>query len=191
VWGTHIDYVTMPHCRHTQGSSTKILTTTTYSPHSLPSMQSNFRITYSQPTFELPRKPIVSLVDRASLTMVPRATAGLNSSPTVKSQLTNPPPSPTHIDSPDNAMSTPSNDSSGDFMNQLMDQLVHEVNLMSSYEVMTNSTLSPVGRALAQSALIQLTRWSHPMNLLYTLPYAHGRRILPGSIQSGIRLISG
>src|SRR5882762_3051764 len=85
--------------------------------------------------------------------MVPRATAGLNSLPAVESQLINPPPSPTHIDSPDNAMSTPSNDSSDDIMNQLMDQLVHEVNLMSSYEVITNPALTSVGCALTQSAL--------------------------------------
>jgi hypothetical protein len=77
--------------------------------------------------------------------MVPRATAGLNSSPAVESQLINPPPSPTRIDSPDNAMSTLSNDSSNDIMNQLMDQLVHEV--------ITNPALTPVGHALAQSAL--------------------------------------
>src|ERR1700692_12031 len=115
-------------------------------------MQSNFCITYSQPTFELPRKPIVSLADRTSLAMVPRAIAGLNSSPTVKSQLINPPPSPIHIDSPDNAMSTPSNNSSDDFMNQLMDQLIHKVNLMSSYGVMTNPALTPVGCAPTQSA---------------------------------------
>src|SRR5882762_2477694 len=38
-----------------------------------------------------------------------------------------------------------------------------------------------------QSIAIQSTRWSHLMNLLYTLPYVHGRRILCGSIQSGIR----
>src|SRR5882762_5014859 len=85
--------------------------------------------------------------------MVPRATAGLNSLPAVESQLINPPPSPTHIDSPDNAMSTPSNNSSDDFMNQLMDQLIHKVNLMSSYGVMTNPALTPVGCALAQSTL--------------------------------------
>jgi hypothetical protein len=90
-------------------------------------MQSNFHITYSQPTFELPCKPIVSLADHARLAMVPRATAGLNLLPTVESQLINPPPSPTHIDSLDNAMSTLSNDSSDDIMNQLMDQLIHEV----------------------------------------------------------------
>jgi hypothetical protein len=85
--------------------------------------------------------------------MVPRATTGLNSSPAVESQLINPPPSPTRIDSPDNAMSTPSNNSSDDIMNQLMDQLVREVDLMSSYEIITNPTLTPVGHALAQSAL--------------------------------------
>jgi hypothetical protein len=116
-------------------------------------MQSNFHITYSQPTFELPCKPIVSLADRTSLAIVPRATAGLNLSPTVESQLINPPPSPTRIDSPDNAMSTPSIDSSDDIMNQLMDQLIHKVDLMGSYKVITNPTLTPVSRALAQSAL--------------------------------------
>jgi hypothetical protein len=85
--------------------------------------------------------------------MVPRATAGLNSFPTVESQLINPPPSPNCIDSPDNAMSTPSFDSSYDIMNQLMGQLIHEVNLMSLYEVITNHALTPIGCALAQSAL--------------------------------------
>ena len=116
-------------------------------------MQSNFHITYSQPTFELPQKPIVLLADHASLAMVPRATAGLNSSPAMESQLINPPPSPTRVDSPDNPMSTPSNDSSDDIMNQLMDQLVHKVNLMSSYEVITNPALTSVGCGLTQSAL--------------------------------------
>ena len=38
-------------------------------------------------------------------------------------------------------------------MNQLMGQLVHEVNLMSLYEVITNHALTPIGCALAQSAL--------------------------------------
>jgi len=38
-------------------------------------------------------------------------------------------------------------------MNQLMDQLVREVDLMSSYKIITNPALTPIGRALAQSAL--------------------------------------
>ena len=108
-------------------------------------MYFNFHVTYSQPAFELPYRLIVLLADHASLAMVPRATAGLNSLPAIESQLINPPPSPTCIDSPYNAMSTLSNDSSNDIMNQLMDQLVHEVDLMSSYEIITNPALTPVG----------------------------------------------
>ena len=83
-------------------------------------MQSNFRITYSQPTFELPRKLIVSLADRASLAMVPRATAGLNSSPAMESQLINPPPSPTCGEPHSTVTSTFPNNSFNDVMGQLM-----------------------------------------------------------------------
>jgi hypothetical protein len=102
---------------------------------------------YSQPTFEPPRMLIISLANHASLMMVPRAVAIFNSSPTVKLKLLNPPLSPTHTDSPKSTVTTLSNDSSDDIVNQLMKQLIHEVNLLSSYEVMTNPTLTPVNHA--------------------------------------------
>jgi len=241
-------------------------------------MQSNFHITYSQPTFELPWKPIVLLADRASLAMVPRATAGLNSSPAMESQLINPPPSPTCVESHSTVTNTFPNNSFNDVMGQLMNQLGHEVDTMKFHQITSNPSLTSIDRChniqeilsqahsyalttrhslnetvdlsspwcllnwaepfivnaatisltpfrisvslqanfilltslvsslsslfpmhsstilpnlTPQFVIAQLTRWSHPTNLLCTLLFANGRRILPGSIQNGIRLSSG
>ena len=116
-------------------------------------MQSNFRITYSQPTFELQQKPIALLPDRASLAMVPRATADLNSSPTMESQLINPPPSPTCVKSHSTVTSTFPNNSFNDVMGQLMNQLGHEVDIMKFHQITSNPSLTSIGYALAQSAM--------------------------------------
>src|SRR5882762_5337606 len=116
-------------------------------------MQSNFCITYSQPTFELPQKPIVPLADHASLAMVPRATADLNSSRAMESQLINPPPSPTCVESHSTITSTFPNNSFNDIMGQLMNQLVHEVDIMKFHQIMSNPLLTSIGYALAQSAM--------------------------------------
>ena len=85
--------------------------------------------------------------------MVPRATAGLNSSPAIESQLINPPPSPTCVKSHSTVTNTFPNNSFNDVMGQLMNQLEHEVDTMKFYQITSNPSLTSIGYALAQSAV--------------------------------------
>jgi len=112
-----------------------------------------FPNTQTQPLFPLPRYPIVSIADRTSLAMVPRAASTLESSPNSAPQLPNPPPSPTCVESPSIAASSVPNNSFDDVMSQLMNQLGHEIDIMNSYQIITNPSLTPISCALAQSAM--------------------------------------
>jgi len=85
--------------------------------------------------------------------MVPRATADLNSSPAMESQLINPPPSPTCVEPHSTVTSTFPNNSFNDVMGQLMNQLGHEVNTMKFHQITSNPSLTSIGYALAQSAM--------------------------------------
>jgi len=85
--------------------------------------------------------------------MVPRATAGLNSSPAMESQLINPPPSPTCVESHSTVTNTFPNNSFNDVMGQLMNQLGHEVDTMKFHQITSNFSLTSIGYALAQSAM--------------------------------------
>jgi len=111
-----------------------------------------FPNTQTQPLFPLPRSPIVSIADRTSLAMVPQAASTLESSPNSAPQLPNPPPSPTCVESPSTAASSVPNNSF-DVMNQLMNQLRHEIDIMKSYQIITNPSLTPISCALTQSAM--------------------------------------
>jgi hypothetical protein len=112
-----------------------------------------FPSTQTQPLFLLPRSPIVSIANRTSLAMVPQAASMLESSPNSAPQLPNPPPSLTCVESPSTATSSVPNNSFDDVMNQLMNQLRHEINIMKSYQIITNPSLTPISCALAQSAM--------------------------------------
>src|SRR6202051_50014 len=100
-----------------------------------------FPNTQTQPLFPLPRSPIISITDCTSLTMVPRAASMLESSPNSAPQLPNPPPSPTCVKSPNTATSSVPNNSFDDIMNQLMNQLGHEIDIMKSYKIISNPLL--------------------------------------------------
>ena len=63
------------------------------------------------------------------------------------------------------------------------------VSSLSSLFPMHSSMILP--NLTPQFVIAQSTRWSHLMNLLCTLLFTNGRRILPGSIQNGIRSSSG
>jgi hypothetical protein len=112
-----------------------------------------FPNTQSQPLFPLPQSPIVSIANRTSLAIVPWAATTLESSPKSAPQLPNPPPSPTCVESSSTAASTLPNNSFNDVMSQLMNQLVHEVDMMKSYQIMSNPSLTSISCALAQSAM--------------------------------------
>ena len=112
-----------------------------------------FPNTQNQPLFPLPRSPIVSIADRTSLAMVPRAASTFESSPNSAPRLPNPPPSPTCVESPNTAASSVPNNSFNDVMNQLMNQLGHEIDIMKSYKIISNPSLTPISCALAQSAM--------------------------------------
>src|SRR6202051_1296634 len=112
-----------------------------------------FPNTQTHPLFPLPRYPIVSIADRTSLAMVPRAASTFESSPNSAPQLPNPPPSPTCVESSNTAASSVPNNSFDDIMNQLMNQLGHEIDIMKSYKIISNPSLTPISRALAQSAM--------------------------------------
>src|SRR5882762_6267588 len=112
-----------------------------------------FPNTQTQPLFPLPRSPIVSIADHTSLTMVPQAASVLELSPNSAPQLPNPPPSPTCVKSPSTATSSVPNNSFDDVMSQLMNQLGHEIDIMKSYQIISNASLTPISCALAQSAM--------------------------------------
>src|ERR1700674_2430264 len=112
-----------------------------------------FPNTQTQPLFPLPRSPIVSIADRTSLAMVPRAASTFELSPNSAPHLPNPPPSLTCVESPSTAASSVPNNSFDDIMNQLMNQLGHEIDIMKSYKIISNPSLTPISRALAQSAM--------------------------------------
>src|SRR6202790_1241996 len=112
-----------------------------------------FPNTQTQPLFPLPRSPIVSIADRTSLAMVPRAASTFESSPNSAPQLPNPPLSLTCVESPSTAASSVPNNSFNDVMNQLMNQLVHEVDMMKSYQITSNPLLTSISCALFKSAM--------------------------------------
>src|ERR1700676_4566512 len=85
--------------------------------------------------------------------MIPRATADLNSSPTKESQLINPPPSPTCVESHSTVTNTFPNNSFNDVMGQLMNQLGHEVDIMKFHQITSNPSLASISCVLAQSAM--------------------------------------
>src|ERR1700692_3204477 len=85
--------------------------------------------------------------------MVPQAASTFESSPNSAPQLPNPPPSPTCVESPSTAASTLPNNSFDNVLHQLMNQLVHEVDMMKLYQIMSNPLLTSIGCALTQSAM--------------------------------------
>src|ERR1700732_4894634 len=112
-----------------------------------------FPNTQSQPLFLLPQYPIVSIADHTSLAMVPWAATTLESSLKSAPQSLKPPPSPTCVESPSTPASTLPNNSFDDIMSQLMNQLIHEVDMMKSYQITSNPLLTSIGYALVQSAI--------------------------------------
>src|SRR5882762_3700782 len=69
----------------------------------------------------------------------------------MESQLINPPPSPTCVES--HSTNTFPNNSFNDVMGQLMNQLGHEVDTMKFHQITSNPSLTSIGYALAQSAM--------------------------------------
>jgi hypothetical protein len=71
----------------------------------------------------------------------------------MESQLINPPPSPTCVESHCTVTSTFPNNSFNDIMGQLMNQLGHEVDIMKCHQITSNPLLTSISYALAQSAM--------------------------------------
>ena len=112
-----------------------------------------FPNTQSQSLFLLPQYPITSITNCTSLAMVPWAATMQESSPKSAPQSPNQPPSLNCVQSPSTVISTLPNNSFNDVISQLMNQLVYEVDMMKSYQITSNPSLTSIGCALAQSAM--------------------------------------